>query len=192
MFDSKEIAKKALIRVEEIKEKKKRGRRRLEVTIAVAGVCTAAAAIYAVAPTIGPLNPNIVIEDGALPLGSFPLSDNDAIPYKDAARAAEPPGITIAGYDSVTVRAGETCAEMILLNPESNACRFSFEIVLADAEETLYKSGLVAPGMCVENIKLSRPLEKGEYKACLIIRAYEAENFDMVSDARVEFDLIAE
>ncbi len=46
---------------------------------------------------------------------------------------------------------------------------------LEETGETLYTSGLIEPGKQVKNIELSRPLEKGEYKAIFHVQPFSTD-----------------
>ncbi|MBQ9796080.1 MAG: hypothetical protein IJW50_00005, partial [Clostridia bacterium] len=66
-----------------------------------------------------------------------------------------PDGITLPGYSSVVLPAGEKNIQMVLPNPSTNPCYFRFTLVLKDTGEVLYTSGLIPPGMAVKQVKLS-------------------------------------
>ena len=55
-------------------------------------------------------------------------------------------GIKIPGYPSITLPANQETVNVALLNPEGNPCYFTFELVLKDTGESLYKSKLVMSG----------------------------------------------
>lgn len=76
-------------------------------------------------------------------------------------------GIRIPGYPSITVDAGKDNVTMNLFNPEGNPCYFTFEIVLSDTGETIYKSDMVEPGKAITNVKLQHPLAAGEHNAVI-------------------------
>lgn len=191
MFDNKEIAKRALHRAEELKIEKKRRRIRWKSAVTV-GVCAASIVFVIIAFPIGKLPDDyILFNDDEIPLAVPLLTDDNAVPYNED-ELKNNTIIYFPEYDTVTVQANLSDVKMTLLNPDGNTYWFTFEIILEDTEETLYESGLVAPAMCIENITLERPLEKGEYKTLLIIRSYDLESFAEVNDVSVEFDLIAE
>jgi len=191
MLDSKEIAKSALRRVDEIKTSTKRSRKRWGIAGILLGVCALASAIAILTWPASPHAPYIGIEAERVPLAAPLLPDENAVPYKGETKDAAPL-VALPGYESVTVPAGSQQIEMMLLNPEGNPCYFTFEIALKDTEETIYVSGLVGSGMCIENPALSRTLDKGEYKAVLMIRAYELYSYSAMNGASVDFTLIAE
>ena len=99
------------------------------------------------------------------------------------------PGIKIPGYGTVRLPGNTTDVKMILLNPEDNPCYFIFELVIED--ESYYKSDLVEPSMCIEDLKLSKPLPKGTHTAVLKISTFSLdESLSPMNGANVEFELI--
>jgi len=100
------------------------------------------------------------------------------------------PGIQIPGYDTVRLPSGTTDVKMILLNPEGNPCYFVFELIING--ESYYKSDLVEPSKCIEDLKLTKPLPKGTHTAILKISTYSLdESLSPMNGANVEFELIA-
>jgi len=135
----------------------------------------------------------MMMNETQIPLGQFMTADADAKPYAGAA----PEGVTgdefkILGFASVTIPADEKNISILLLNPEGNDCRLVFELILADMGEMLYKSGLVEPGWCIDEIEIARALPEGIYNATLKIIVYGAEGFLPVSAASVDFELKAD
>ena len=228
MFDSREIARSALNRADEIKLVNKRRVQIAKGASAVAGTCMAVALMIMVGiPAMKPQGTQIAdIDEIQVPLGSAISTtetigsaksetetigsaistvnnigiDENAVLFTGTAQTALVPGFLIPAYDKVTIYADSRDVNMLLLNPAGNNNYLSFEIVLGsgaegsvsgDGGETLYISGLVAPSMCIEAFKISRPLDEGEYNATLIIRSYDPDSFVAVNSAAVEFDLIA-
>ena len=74
-----------------------------------------------------------------------------------------PDQIILPGYVELTFPAGEQVIEIVLPNPASNPCYFRYTLILEGTGEVLYQSKLIAPGKAVLEIKLSRPLEVGDY-----------------------------
>ncbi len=71
--------------------------------------------------------------------------------------------IILPGYVDLTFPAGEQEIEVVLPNPKSNPCYFRYTLMLEATGEILYQSKLIPPGKAVLEIKLSRPLPKGDY-----------------------------
>ena len=104
----------------------------------------------------------------------------------------DPPakGIKIPGYPSITIPKDQQTVNVALLNPEGNPCYFTFEIVLKDTGESIYKSKLVPPGKVITKITMERALPKGEYHATIKITAASLTDGSAMNGANVETVLI--
>ncbi|MCL1810035.1 MAG: hypothetical protein FWG42_09775 [Clostridiales bacterium] len=193
MFDSNEIARRALHRSDEIKADRKRRRKRWESAGIILSMCAVMLiVVVAKPPTTDMTNGRYVfLENEQVPLAALQLPDDNAKPFTGI-ETASGPDFALPGYDTVAIPAETTGVAMALLNPEGNTCWFTFEIVIDGTGEPMFESGMVAPAMCIEHFTLSKPLPRGEHKAAVIIRAYTAETFAFISKASVEFTLIAE
>lgn len=79
-------------------------------------------------------------------------------------------GIRIEGFSKWTVEAGrKEDVPIALRNSKGNPCYFTFEIILDDTKEVLYKSKMVPPGEGIGKIDLSRALDKGTYDVTINI-----------------------
>lgn len=87
-----------------------------------------------------------------------------------------PKEVTISGIGEIKVNAGETQADVLFTNPDENkgAYYLTFELTaeIGGRAVLLYSSGLVEPGKSMSSIELSRPLDKGEYKAVVHVQPY--------------------
>ena len=99
-------------------------------------------------------------------------------------------GIKIPGYPSITLPKDQQTVNVALLNPEGNPCYFTFEIVLKDTGESLYKSKLVPPGKAINEITMSRALSAGEYDATIKITTTSLKDGSAMNGANVETVLI--
>lgn len=87
-------------------------------------------------------------------------------------------GISIPGWDTLNIPKNETEVSVDFYNPEENAEMYylTFELRLADKSEqgyeVLYKSGLVDPGLHIQNITLSHELDAGVYDAVIHVQPY--------------------
>jgi len=133
------------------------------------------------------------ISDGQPPFGGMSLKiDENTKEYtgrnpEDRGGAVQ--GTKIPGYGTVRLPSGTTDVKMVLLNPEGNQCYFTFELVVDG--ETYFTSNLVEPSKCIEDLKLTKPLKKGEYTATLKISCYSLdESLSQMNGADVEFELI--
>lgn len=100
-------------------------------------------------------------------------------------------GIRIPGYPSITVDAGKENVTMNLFNPEGNPCYFTFEIVLSDTGESIYKSDMVEPGKAITNVKLQHALSAGEHNAVIKISTASLTDGKSMNGANVETVLVA-
>ena len=94
----------------------------------------------------------------------------------------EVPGVTIPGWRSITIPAGETeITSVDFYNPEENEDYYylTFELRIPDDSgeeyEVIYSSQLVPPGQHLQKITLSRPLEAGEYDAVIHVQPYKMD-----------------
>ena len=99
-------------------------------------------------------------------------------------------GIKIPGYPSITLPKNQQTVSVALLNPEGNPCYFTFELVLKDTGESLYKSKLVPPGQAITEITMARALEAGEYNATIKISTTSLADGSAMNGANVETVLI--
>ena len=101
--------------------------------------------------------------------------DPNAKPYGDVQAFPENPtpgNIIMPGYSELRMHADTNLLTAIWINSEGNSCYLRFTLKLSDTGETLYQSGLIAPGMAVEESVLSRSLSRGEYRAEILIEAF--------------------
>ena len=127
-------------------------------------------------------NGNLDIDPGADDWNGEKLPDKT-----DDAPAA---GIKIPGYPSITLPKDQKTVNVALLNPEGNPCYFTFELVMKDTGESLYKSKLVPPGKAINEITMSRALSAGEYNATIKITTTSLADGSAMNGANVETVLI--
>ena len=140
---------------------------------------------FGTAPSTGPSssqNGNLDIDENAGDWNGQTLPDKT-----DDAPAV---GIKIPGYPSITLPKDQKTVNVALLNPEGNPCYFTFEIVLKETGESLYKSKLVPPGKAITEITMSRALPAGEYNATIQITTTSLEDGSAMNGANVETVLI--
>lgn len=131
---------------------------------------------------------NMDITDFKTPLSGLPLQP-DGI---ERSYAAEEWGQAVfPEFDSVTIPAETQNVKISLPNPEENNCYLSFAIILADTGEPIYASGMIKPGMCLEDITLQWGLPEGEYDAIMKIRAFAPKGFAEIDSKDIEFSLKA-
>lgn len=134
--------------------------------------------------------PDITIFDGDVPLGTPLLPDENATPYLgDAINTIAGSGCQLPYYERVTASSGDVSVTMVLFNPGCNARSIIFEIILDETGEVIFESGLVAPGMCIEDVRLLKPLSEGEYNCTLIMHIYDTSSLKRISKATDTFVL---
>ncbi|MEZ3496308.1 MAG: hypothetical protein K1V97_01915 [Lachnospiraceae bacterium] len=100
------------------------------------------------------------------------------------------PQIKIAGFSSWHVPVGQTeNIPIALKNPEGNPCYFSFSIVLADTNETIYQSDMVPPGEAIRRISITKSLSSGTYPARILIRTNELETGKEMNSANLNLTI---
>lgn len=118
---------------------------------------------------------NLQISDFETPLADYPVETQQDIVFPDVG--------------SVTIPADAQDVKIFLYNPEVNSCYLSFEIILKDYGESIYLSGLIKPGVRIEDVALLKGIEEGEYSAILRIRAYTLKGFSDLGSMDMEFCL---
>lgn len=99
-----------------------------------------------------------------------PDIDEDINQKQEGGEVQHTEGIRIDGFSKWTVEAGrKEDVPIALRNSKGNPCYFTFEIILDDTKEVLYKSKMVPPGEGIGKIDLSRALEKGTYDVTINI-----------------------
>lgn len=99
--------------------------------------------------------------------------------------------ITIPGFDSMTIKAGETKAKAHIYNPEDNNCYFEISIILKNSEREIYKSKLIKPGQNLYEIQLNKAMSKGTYDAVLHYNTYTTDgSYTPLNGANIPFELV--
>lgn len=76
-------------------------------------------------------------------------------------------GTQIPGYSSAEMKKGDTSLKLRIGNPKENEVGFYATLKLSDGT-VLYESQLLQPGQGLEEIPLSKTLEKGTYDAVVV------------------------
>ena len=119
-----------------------------------------------------------------------PAYSQDAVDWSDDMDAdAEEGYITMPGYDTVSMKAGDDTANIVLTNPESNQCLFQFQLVLKDTDEVLYTSDMVKPGKAIMSQKLSRALDEGDYNFIIRINTFSPDGKTSYNGSDIETTL---
>lgn len=75
---------------------------------------------------------------------------------------------------------GAEAGNLMIENPEQNAKLLIVEIYRNDTNELLYKSKALRPGTYMEQVKLSKVLEKGVYDATVYFKAYKEDTEEYI------------
>jgi len=70
-----------------------------------------------------------------------------------------------------------------------NVYYMTFALYLADNDELLYQSNLVAPGKYIQSMEISRALSKGDYSAYVMIQPYRSDKSTKTNNGKVVIDL---
>lgn len=127
-------------------------------------------------------------------LTADPYSGAFVQPEKAAAGEESTGGIAIPGWGSIHIKAGETLVDVNLENPidNENGYNMSFALHLKGETEALAETGLIRPGESALKLKLSRPLDVGEYEAVVLVQPYRIADGSATNNAEIETILIAE
>lgn len=142
-------------------------------------------------------NPSDSYQQAAVEEGTSPALDPNAGEYEDPAQKDAAENVAIAGWGEIRIPAHETTVSVDLFNPEENKDRFflTFELRIPDGSstgyETIYQSGLVAAGLHVQEITLSRGLESGTYDAIVHVQPYDMDSVP-TNNADLKTKLIVE
>lgn len=100
--------------------------------------------------------------------------DKNAGAYIAPQQDPSKPGVAIPGWGSLTIPADTTDVSVDFYNPEANAGWYymTFELLLSNTGEVLYRSDAVRPGDHIQHITLSRGLPAGTYDATLHVQPY--------------------
>lgn len=93
---------------------------------------------------------------------------------------------------SITFADGSSEGEARIENIAANPMDQKVTIALKDGDEVVYESGAIAPDQHIQNIKLSRDLEPGEYAAVATFTGYDRETHKKTGQAAAEITLRVE
>lgn len=107
-----------------------------------------------------------------------------------APSAAKADTISIPGFETWTIDAGETRVSTNFYNPQKNRCYFVISVVLNDTGETIYESRYVKPGQHLYEVELTKALEAGRYPATIHYSTYSMNDQTPLNGADVPFELV--
>lgn len=108
---------------------------------------------------------------------------------KDYTNVIENQNISIPGYEKLDFKAGKTKQNVNFNNPEENTCYFRMTLELEDDSEedtVLWTSELIEPDEKIENIKLKKALDKGEYPATLKYECFSLKDESPLNGSAIE------
>jgi flagellar basal body-associated protein FliL len=73
---------------------------------------------------------------------------------------------------SISIKSGETKADLLIENPARNTKSFVVSICLSDTGEEIYKSGLIPPNSYIETANFNKVLKAGTYSAVAYFTTY--------------------
>lgn len=65
----------------------------------------------------------------------------------------------------------------------------TFKLCLSDTDEVLYESGLVEPGMYIQEIEINRSLSAGDYDAYVFVQPYRSDRTTKCNSGKVNLEL---
>lgn len=104
--------------------------------------------------------------------------DPNATDERPGEEQSAAPGVTVAGFSSLTIPPELDTIAIDLYNPIENSGLYyiTFEFRLPDESEqgyeVLFKTGYIAPGKHIYQVTLSHGLAAGEYTAQMLIQPY--------------------
>lgn len=114
----------------------------------------------------------------------IPGLDKTAVSYHiDGVENTNSESILLPGLNVLKAKENDTHLKAALINPDGNGCYFKYTIKLKDTDETLYSSGLIAPGKAVTEFDLNRTFEAGKYPIKVIIETRDTEDQDIEYNA---------
>jgi flagellar basal body-associated protein FliL len=183
-----------------ITQERKQPQSQKQLTILLAALLVVAIAVGGAAIGMTLANRTVETPQVAASGGVGLTVDPNAGAYVAAAASETPTqGVAIPGWGSITIPADQTDIIVDFYNPEANEDLYylTFELRLLDDSEqgyeVLYTSGLVEPGLHLQQISLSRSLAAGEYDAVIHVQPYRMdEDRTPTNNADMKTQLIAE
>ena len=106
-------------------------------------------------------------------------------------------GVAVPGWASITIPKNQKDDIVVdFYNPEENKDMYylTFELRIPNNSvqgyEVLYKSGLIEPGLHIQKISLSRPIEAGTYNAIIHVQPYRIADKSLTNNADLKTELI--
>lgn len=95
------------------------------------------------------------------------------------------------GTKTITVTTDSGGQVELSVTCQSECYYISFGLYLADGDELLYQSGLVAPGMYIQQMQMTRALQPGTYDAYVVCQPYLSDQTTQTNRGVVKITLTA-
>lgn len=115
--------------------------------------------------------------------GYFEISQDEEGSYAVRATAG------FEGQKAIEVETDSGARETITATCVPECYYMTFGLYLAEGDELLYQSGLVAPGKYLQQMELSRPLESGTYDAYVVCQPYQSDQTTKTNQGIVRITL---
>lgn len=84
---------------------------------------------------------------------------------------------------------GTSEGNLLIENPGNNAKLLQVRILIDDTREEVYASKYIKPGTYIENVKLDKVLEKGNYNATAYFSAYDEETTEYIGQTGAQITI---
>lgn len=95
------------------------------------------------------------------------------------------------GEKTITVQTSNGQSVELVVTCRQECYYMTFGLYLADGDELLYQSGLVAPGNYIQKMEISRKLKAGEYDAYVVCQPYRSDKKTKTNRGVVKITLTA-
>ena len=171
------------------REPRPKGRLKRGMAIAIAGavIVVAAAAWFFFGRSGGGGD----FFDTAATTGVLPGMTEEQI-VEELNRVVEEGMFNISINTQITFPDGTAEGQAYIDNISANHYNMTVKIMLDDTGETVYQSGGIKPGQYIENIRLSKDLPAGSYRATAVFTAHDPEDQSEVGQAAAQLILTVE
>ena len=159
------------------KVKEKKG---LLLLCCVTIVATLAGAVFLFTQR-APSGNGLVLDDNAT-MGTLPGIDMEQR-QKELQQQLDETMIAFSINTSPVFATGGSEGNLMLENPGNNAKLLVVEIYIDDTQELVYQSKAIPVGSYIENVRLDKVLEAGEYQATAYFKAYREEDQSFIGQA---------
>lgn len=123
-------------------------------------------------------NSGLVMEDNAT-IGDMPGVDMEQR-KKELQKQLDESMIAFSINTSPVFSSGTSEGNLMIENPGNNAKLLVAEVYLTESNELIYTSKALKPGSYLENVKLDKVLEAGNYDATVYFKAYTEDTQEYI------------